>query len=406
MRQSKLFLKTLKGSPKDEQAVNASLLMRAGFAGKIGAGIYAYLPLGLRVIRRIEHIVREEMEAIGGRELLMPALHPKEYWVKTGRWEDLDALYKIKAREDREYALGATHEEIIVSLAKNIIQSYKDLPFYLYQIQTKFRDEPRAKSGLLRGREFIMKDLYSFHTDESDLATYYECANGAYENVFARCGLDAIRTKADGGTFSKFSDEYQVVNPAGEDIIFSCRDCAFARNKEVIGDIKSCPECGKTLKEDRASEVGNIFKLGKKFSEPFNLTYQDKKGNKKPVLMGCYGIGISRLMATIVEIHHDDKGLMWPEHVAPFRVHLLDLTQESKGKSTYEAFQKANMEVLYDDRKEVAAGQKMVEADLLGIPWRIVVSDRTKGKLEVKKREEEESKLYTLKEFTQKLEKN
>lgn len=409
MRQSELFIKTLKEAPKDEVAMNAALLTRAGFIHKIGAGIYAYLPLGLRVIKKIERIVREEMNAIKGQELLLPALHPKEYWHTTGRWKNFDALYKIVAHEKREYGLGPTHEEIIVPVAKTFIQSYKDLPCYLYQIQTKFRDEPRAKSGLLRGREFIMKDLYSFHADEKDLEDYYEKAAKAYEVIFRRCGLEAIRTKASGGTFSKFSDEYQVITPAGEDTIFVCEKCNLAWNMEVVENKTVCGQCANPLKEERGAEVGNIFKLGVKYSKPFALTFQDTNGEKKDVIMGCFGIGISRIMGVVSEVHHDEKGLLWPEEIAPFALHLLkfkvkDASLEKTQEDIYEKFLRKRVEILYDDRN-VSDGSKLVEADLLGIPWRAIVSERAlrQGKIEIKQRSQNESILVTPQEFIDRL---
>ena len=415
MKQSQFPIKTFREYPKNELALNAKLLMRAGFIDKVGAGIYSYLPLGLRVIRNIEQIVREEMNAIKGRELLLPALHPKSYWQKTGRWDTFDALYRINAREDREYALGPTHEEIIVPLAKNLIQSYKDLPLYLYQIQTKFRDEPRAKAGLLRGREFIMKDLYSFHTDANDMDTYFEIVAAAYGKIFNRCGLPAVRTKASGGTFSKFSDEYQVLTSAGEDTIFLCQQCDTAWNKEIIGIKRTCPSCKKELKEEHATEVGNIFKLGTGYSKPFDLQYQAQDGSKRDVIMGCYGIGVSRLMGVAAEVHHDEKGIIWPDEIAPFAVHLIEIKNSKvksqnynvkfkmSGENVYQTLLEDNIKVLYDDREDKTAGEKLTEADLIGIPLRIVVSEKTlkERKVEVKKRSETDVKLMTIKEFLQ-----
>ncbi len=406
MKQTEFFLKTLKEAPKDEEALNAKLLSRAGFVNKVGAGIYSYFPIGLRVLNNIASLVRQEMNAIRGREVLLPALHPKEYWTKTGRWENFDALYKILAKEDREYALGATHEEIVVPLAKKNIQSYKDLPLYFYQIQTKFRDEPRAKSGLLRGREFLMKDLYSFHADEKDLDSYYEIVARAYEKIFARCGLDAIKVEASGGSFSKFSHEYQVATSAGEDVVFYCKSCGFARNKEIIESEKNYPSCSKELQQINACEVGNIFKLGKKYSEPFGLLYQTREGEKKDVVMGCYGIGISRLMGVIVEVHNDERGIIWPKEIAPFGIHLLKL-KGVQDDEIYKTFQARGIDILYDDREDVSDGVKLVEADLIGIPWRVVISERTlkEGKIEVKQRNQKESRLISLKKFLEELEK-
>ncbi|MBI2097049.1 MAG: hypothetical protein HYT40_02775 [Candidatus Sungbacteria bacterium] len=321
MKQSELFGRTLREAPKDEVAKNAVLLTRAGFIHKLMAGVYQYLPLGVRVLQKIEQIIREEMNTAGGQEILMPALHPKENWEKTGRFHSFEALYKVVSHFDQEFALAPTHEESVVPLVQRAPLSYKDLPFGVYQIQTKFRDEPRAKSGLLRGREFRMKDLYSFHADEASLDEYYERMAGAYAKIFERCGLKALRVKASGGTFSKFSDEFQVLTEAGEDVVFIADD-GTALNKEITPDMLQASDPGTIVDHDgkrwrveRAAEVGNIFKLSTKYSKPFGLTYTDEKGRELDVLMGCYGMGSSRMMGTIVEISHDDKGIIWPEAV-------------------------------------------------------------------------------------------
>lgn len=400
MRQSRLFIKTRKESPKDEEAVNAKLLTRAGFIDKLLAGVYTFLPLGLKVLKKIENIIREEMENVGGREILMPVLHPKENWQQTGRWQKFDALYKLKSKDGREMALGPTHEEIIVPLAKKFLNSYKDLPAYFYQIQTKFRDEPRAKSGLLRGREFLMKDLYSFHASQEDLDKFYEKMGEVYQRIFKRCGLNAIPTLASGGTFSKYSHEFQVVSPAGEDVIYLCDKCGTAVNREIIEDEKKCPNCrGKNLKSEKAIEVGNIFKLGVKYSQPFNLGFKDKDGKEKGVIMGCYGIGLGRVMGAIVETHYDKNGIIWPESAAPFAVHLLTLNCESRimnyGEKIYGGLQKTGIEVLYDDRKDVSPGEKFADADLIGIPYRAVISEKTGKTIEIKKRNEKKTKLVS-----------
>jgi len=297
MLQSHLPYFARKESPKDEESYNAQILVRAGFVEKVMAGVYAFLPLGMRVLRHIEQIIREEMDACGAQELLMPVLGPKDQWQKTGRWDSLDVLFKLVSRDKKEYALGPTHEEIIVPIAQKCIGSYKDLPIGLYQIQTKFRDEPRAKSGLLRGREFLMKDMYSFHADEKDLEIYYAKMLTVYANVFTRLGLDARLVEASGGTFSKYSHEFQVLTSAGEDTIVYCSSCSFAQNREINeskeGDL--CPSCGASLHVGFGCEVGNVFQLKTKYSTPFGLTYADVHGEKKEVYMGCYGIGISRL---------------------------------------------------------------------------------------------------------------
>lgn len=402
MRYTKLFGKTTKNVPRDEVATNAKLLIRAGFVKKEMAGVYNYLPIGLRVLNKIAGIVREEMDNTGGQEVLLSALQSKESWEKTGRWTALDVLFKVQSQYKTEYALGPTHEEVLVPLVKHFVSSYKDLPLYLYQIQTKFRDEPRTKAGLLRGREFLMKDLYSFHVDEEDFNSYYEVMKKAYKKVFERCNLDTIETEASGGTFSKFSHEYQVLTPSGEDTIFYCEDCNFAQNRE-IAQVKSgdkCPKCTKgIIKEEKTIEVGNIFPLKTKFSDTFGLTYKDKDGKEIPVIMGCYGIGISRLMGAIVEVHNDERGIIWPQSLAPFNVHLVhveDPGTEPHAQKTYEALTKAGIDVLWDDREEVSAGEKFADADLIGIPVRLVVSAQTGDKVELKKRDSDKTELITV----------
>ncbi|MBI2889108.1 MAG: prolyl-tRNA synthetase [Candidatus Liptonbacteria bacterium] len=401
MLQSKLFTKTSRNAPKDEEALNAQLLVRGGFVQKLMAGVYSFLPLGLRVIRRIETIVREEMVAIGGEELALPVLHPKANWFETGRWETYDTLFRFTSRYSKnEYVLGPTHEEVIAPLAKQFIFSYQDLPKYVFQIQTKLRDEKRAKSGLLRGREFLMKDLYSFHRDDAGLDGYYEKAKGAYARVFERVGLgaDTVLTFASGGSFSKYSHEFQTLIPAGEDTIYLCEKCRVAVNKEIIAEQPTCPSCrAKDLQECTGAEVGNIFKLKTKYSTPFGLQYKDEKGAMHDVLMGCYGIGISRLMGVVVERFHDEKGIIWPESIAPFAAHLIELNGAS-ASGVYDALQKRGVDILYDETAR-SAGEKLTDADLLGIPLRAVVSPKTKGKVELKARNADTVELVDEKEF-------
>lgn len=404
MRLSQLFTKTKREMTADDISVNARLLVRGGFIDKLSSGLYSFLPLGWRVFQKIENIIRAEMDAIGGQEILMPALHPKKNWEITGRWNTMDDLYKIKDKGGKEFALGPTHEEIIVPLAKQYINSYKDLPCYVYQIQDKFRMELRAKSGLLRGREFIMKDLYSFHADEADFSKYYEKVKKAYLKLFKIMGLNPIYTYASGGTFSKYSHEFQVPTGAGEDEIYVCGKCGIAVNKEIILEQKNrCPECGsKKLEIKKAIEVGNIFPLKTKFSEPFNLKYKDKKGEDKLVVMGCYGIGLSRTMGAIAEVHSDDKGIIWPDSVAPYGVELLGLSAKNARVSNatdkiYLSLQKAGLEVLYDDR-DISAGEKFSDADLIGSPIRLVVSEKTlsKNSVGLKKRRSQSEKLIKI----------
>lgn len=390
----------------NEPSKNAELLIRAGYIDQLGAGIYTFLPLGKRVLDKISQIIREEMNVIGGQEITMPVLHPAENWKKTGRWDSLDVLFRFTSYYTKnEYALGGTHEEIVTPLAKNYISSYKDLPLYLYQIQTKFRDEKRAKSGLLRNREFLMKDLYSFHSDNDDLDRYYETVKDAYEKIFSRCGLknDTYYTYASGGTFSKYSHEFQTVCETGEDTIYICEKCKMAINKEVINEIKECPSCGnKKLIEKKAIEVGNIFKLGTKYSKPFELTYRDENDKEHDVVMGCYGIGPGRIMGTIVELFADEKGISWPKEVAPFDIHLIDLDgKNSEANAIYNKLTSLGFDVLWDDREETA-GVKLNDADLLGIPVRMLVSKRTGSKIEIKERTETSSQVITLSEYLKK----
>jgi len=391
-----LFGKTLRESPKDEQSVNARLLVQAGYAEKLMAGVYSFLPLGLRVLNKIEQIIREEINAIGGQELLLPALHPREPWEQTGRWETVDDLYKLTDSSGRDFALGATHEEVITPLVKRDIFSYRDLPLALYQFQTKFRMELRAKSGLLRGREFLMKDLYSFHASEKDFQSYYEKAKEAYKKIFSRLGIGdkTVLTFASGGSFSKYSHEFQTLTTAGEDTIYLCENCRVAVNAEIISEQKVCPECGRAkdeLKIAKAIEVGNIFPLKTRFSDSFRLTYKDEAGQDQPVIMGCYGIGLGRVMGAIVEVHHDDEGICWPKSVAPYQVHLVRLGDEpeivKQADTLYEKINKLGSEVLYDDR-EISSGVKLKDADLIGLPLRVIVSAKTvaAGKFEYKQR--------------------
>lgn len=395
MRQSKLFTKTRREAPKDEVSKNAQLLIRAGFINKEMAGVYSFLPLGLRVLEKIENIIRKEMNAIDGQELLLSSFHPKENWEKTGRWESMNDLYKVSDSSGREVALGPTHEEIVTPLVKQFIASYKDLPLAVYQFQTKFRMELRAKSGLLRGREFSMKDLYSFHVTKENFDEYYERVKKAYKTIFDYVELGDITylTFASGGTFSKYSHEFQTLSDVGEDIIYLCEECSVAVNAEIIKEQKACPECGnKELKKETAIEVGNIFNLKTKFSDAFDLTYKDENGNAKQVLMGCYGLGPTRLMGTIAEVLSDDKGIIWPATVAPFALHLVLLDGKDKKEreyadTLYKKLQEKNITVLYDDR-DLRAGKKFADSDLIGIPQRVVVSTKTMeaGKLEVTNR--------------------
>ncbi|MEK7118759.1 MAG: aminoacyl--tRNA ligase-related protein [Patescibacteria group bacterium] len=413
MLQSQLFTKTRREAPKDEVAKNAQLLIRAGYIDKLAAGVYTYLPLGLRVLKKIEQIIREEMNAAGGVELLMPSFHPKELWEKTGRWGTMTDLYKVADSSGREVALGPTHEEVVTPLVGSFISSYRDLPVYVYQFQNKFRMELRAKSGLLRGREFLMKDFYSFHCDEKDLAVYYEKMKEVYRRVFERIGIGekTYLTYALGGSFSKYSHEFQMTTPAGEDTIYVCGKCRMAINKEIKAEQPNCPGCGASeLREERAIEVGNIFELKTKYSNAFNLSYKDEEGKLQPVVMGCYGIGLGRVMGAVVEAFADEKGIIWPEAIAPFRVHLLNLNTDDDAVNKaalalYEELSAKSVEALYDDRSGVSAGEKFKDSDLIGVPLRIVVSEKTlaENKFEIKKRADESARMVTKAELLETL---
>lgn len=417
-----LFGKTRKTTPADAEAVNAKLLIRGGFVDQLTSGVYSWLPLGMRVLRKVENIIREEMDALGCQEVLLPALHPKENWDITGRWNSMDVLFKIKSQTDKEYALGPTHEEVITPMVKKFVQSYKDLPVKLYQIQTKFRDELRAKSGVLRGREFGMKDLYTFHRDEDDLKAFYPQAVRAYLEIFDRSGIKAYMTTASGGSFtSGYSDEFQVLSPAGEDTIVICKNCQkkgqdIAYNLEVISQSRKCGLCGFDLRDgknqEKSIEIGNSFKLGAKFSDAFDLEYMDETGRARKVVMGCFGIGTTRLVGAIVEVNHDEKGIIWPTAVAPFEVHLISLCgREGEGRvkeaadDLYGELKRAGKDVLYDDRAEVSAGEKFSDADLIGIPVRLVVSEKTLAKqsVEVKKRSASKVELVSIKDILKRI---
>lgn len=398
MRQSQLFTKTKKEAPKDEVSKNAQLLIRAGYIHKEMAGAYSFLPLGLRVLNKVISIIRDEMNMIGGQEILLTALQEKELWQKTDRWDDekVDVWFKTALKNGTEIGLGSTHEEPVTRLMANQISSYRDLPALAYQFQTKFRNETRAKSGIMRVREFIMKDLYSFAKSEEEHERIYGSVRSAYKRIFERVGLGdrTYATFASGGIFSRYSEEFQTVSDAGEDLIYVDEKSGRALNKEVLQDdvLEDLGIKREDLVEKKSIEVGNIFTLGTRFSEPLGLKFRDETGAEHPVLMGCYGIGPGRVMGTIAETLSDEKGLIWPESVAPFRIHLLSLGADQEAAAVYEAFISSGIEVLYDDR-DASAGAKFAESDLLGIPYRVVIGKRSaeSGMAEVKKRGAEES---------------
>lgn len=418
MRQSKLFTKTRKEAPADEVAKNAELLIRAGFIHKEMAGVYSFLPLGLRVVNKIENIIREEMNQIGGAEMRTSVLQNKEVWEKTNRWDDeiVDNWFKTDLKNGGQVGLSFTNEEAYSNIMKQYVSSYKDLPIYPYDFKSIFRNETRSKSGIMRGREFYWKALYSFSKDEAEHVVFYEKIKSAYQNIFKRAGIGHLTyvTFASGGTFSKFSHEFQTITSVGEDTVYLDENSGIAINKEVFND-EVIAELGlnkETLVEQRAVEVGNIFSLGTKFSAPFDLKYTDEKGEEKLVIMGSYGIGLGRLMGIIVEVLSDDKGIIWPESVAPFKVHLLALGEDEavqqEANKVYETLLQNKIEVLFDDRAGLSAGEKFADSDLLGMPVRVVVSARSmkENGVEVKKRTEEKGTVVSVDELLNSLNTN
>jgi len=410
MRVSQLFTKTRKEAPADEISKNAQLLIRAGYIHKEMAGVYTFLPLGLKVLENINNVIREEMNSIGGQELKLTTLQDPEIWKATDRWDDekVDVWFKTELKNGAELGLGPTHEEPLVRAVKPFVSSYKDLPFLAYQIQTKFRNETRAKSGVMRGREFLMKDLYSFARTEQEHDELYEKIKQAYVKVYDRLGIGdkTFLTFASGGMFSKYSHEFQTVCEAGEDTIYLDRQKGIAVNEEVNNPevLENLDLKADDLEEVRAAEVGNIFTLKDKFSKPLELNFTDEEGKTQPVLMGCYGIGPSRLVGVMTELLADDKGLVWPAGIAPYGVYLVSLGADDEvvkaADDLYDSLEKKNIKVLYDDRDE-RAGEKFADADLLGIPHRIVISKKTleQNKLEYKARTGEETKLVTSEEL-------
>ena len=414
MRQSQIFSKTLREAPKDEISINAKLLERGGFIFKNSAGIYSFLPLGWRVFKKIAQIIREEMDALGAQEMFMPALVEKKYLDATGR-SNVDIGFEVRGKKEKSanFVMGWTHEEVLTSIAATFVNSYKDLPFGAYQIQTKFRNEPRAKSGLLRVREFIMKDLYSFHASESDFWRYYEKVKTAYYKIFKRCGLKAIYTLAAGGVFTaNNTHEFQVPSPVGEDTSLVCSKCEYAENKEIskLKEGSKCSirlpggqECNGKVKEEKTIEVGNLFPLGTKYSDALNLQFLNSSGKKEPVIMGSYGIGLGRTMGTIVEVYNDQRGIIWPEAVAPFKIHFIEIKSsksdvKKEAERIYKTLIDKGFDVLYDDRDDKSAGEKFADADLIGIPWRLIISQKTleKKSIELKRRDQQKVKLIKI----------
>lgn len=404
MLQSKLFPKTRKEAPKDAESVNHKLLVRAGFIDQLMAGSWTLLPMGEKVVAKINNIIREELNKIGCQEVLMPLLHPKNIWNETGRWESAkEVMYQFKDSRDKEYALSFTHEEIFLDLARKFVRSYQDLPLALYHFSTKFRNELRAKSGILRGREFLMKDLYSIHTTEDDFWKFYEEVKNAYSKIFERIGFNFRVIEAGGGVFTKnITHEFQVMSDGGEDTIFYCGKCRWGANQEAFDkdavekpyseeNRKKCPACSGEVIESKSIEVGNIFPFGSYYSERMKFYFTDRDGGKKPPYFGSYGIGSTRVMGTWVEVSHDEKGIIWNKAIAPFGAHLIEVGSQKlevreMAKKVYENLTDKGVDVLWDDR-EVSAGEKFADSDLIGIPIRLVVSEKNGDKVEFKQRD-------------------
>lgn len=407
MKYSHSFPKTLKEAPANAESINHKLLVRAGFIDQLMAGSWTLLPLGLRVVSKINAVIREELNKTGAQELLMPLLHPKEIWNETGRWETAkEIMYQLK-KENKQFGLSFTHEEIVVDLIRKHQLSLDEFPIKVYHFSTKFRHELRAKSGILRGREFLMKDLYSAHLTKEDMHQYYNEVIEAYLKIFKRLGLEVKVVEASGGVFTKaHSHEFQVLSAVGEDTIFYCDSCDFSENEEIFRGNKgdNCPKCksGK-IKEAKSIEVGNIFPLGTMYAEKMGAFYTDSKGVKKPIVLASYGIGPTRILGTLVEIFHDDKGIVWPKSVSPYNAHLISVNSDEKANKVYERLLGENIEVLYDDRKNKTPGEKFKDADLIGIPVRLVISEKTGDKIEWKERNSEKLELLDFDEVLKKL---
>lgn len=413
MRYSDLFTKTIKQVPADESAKNARLLIQAGYIHKEMAGVYAYLPLGLKVLENIKQIVRGEIESIGGQELILTNLQPKEPWQETNRWDSelVDVWFKTKLQDETEIGLAWSHEEPIMEIMRHYAQSYKDFPISVYQFQTKLRNELRAKSGIMRGREFLMKDMYSLHTSQKDMDDYYERVIQTYKKIYNRLGIgdSTFVTFASGGAFTKFSHEFQTICDVGEDVLHADEDHSVAVNEEVLADaVKELGIDKSKLKPVKSAEVGNIFKFGTEKSEQMGIHYTDKAGTQQPIYLASYGIGVSRVMGVIVEKFADDKGLVWPENIAPFQVYLAVLGADKKvqaeAEKLYKNLQQAGIEVLYDDR-DARPGEKFADADLIGLPYRAVVSEKAvaKNKIELKHRKSDKIELLEANKLVSKL---
>lgn len=409
MKYSESFIKTTKQAPKDAEMISHKLLLRGSFIHPLGAGFYSLLPLGFKVYRKIYDIITEELNNIGVEDMIMPVVHPARVWKETNRFYEVGPeLWKIKNRFKEDFVLAMTHEEIVTDAAKPIISSYKDLPKLVGQIQTKIRDETRARGGLIRTKEFTMQDAYSFDLDEIGLEKVYNRFIKAYDKIFKRVGVETVMIESDVGAMGGLgAHEFMMIADSGEDKIAFCKKCKHAVNAEVLGIDKesttnkkvTCPKCKSTTIEfKRGIEVGNIFKLGTKYSIPQKLMYKDKDNKEHPVIMGSYGIGLERLLASVIEASHDENGMIWPESIAPYKVHLISIEEKSKADKIYKQLNDLGIETLYDDR-DVRPGEKLADADLLGIPYRVTVSRKTKEKIEFKKRAGKKTELISIKEL-------
>jgi len=400
MYQSKLFTKTLKSPPKDAVSINHQLLRRAGFIKQLTSGIWSFLPLGWRVYKKLEKIVEKELDAIGSQEVFLPTLIPAELWRETGRWDTMDPpLFKCKDRHEKWFGLGSTHEEVITELSRFYINSYRDLPQALYQIQNKFRNETRPSGGLLRTKEFLMKDLYSFHQSEEDLRKFYQKVVKAYQKFFKVCKLETVLVEAHSGSIGgNKSQEFMVFSETGEDKILYCPRCGWGTNIEKAPDEEKCPKCFSKLEKKNAIEIGHVFELGALYSEKMSAFFVDQKGKRKPLIMGCYGIGLPRLLATIVEVHHDQDGIIWPLRVAPFEYHLLSFKKDKEANRIYRLLTSYGKEVLFDER-DLSPGEKLKDADLIGIPKRLIISQKTGKMIEYKERGNKKTKLIKIKDL-------
>lgn len=389
MKQNMLFVPTLRENPRDAEIISHQVLLRGGYIKQVAAGIYTYLPLGYKIIKKIENIIREELNNIGCSELFMPVLQPRALWEESGRWSEYGKeLMRLKDRHNRDFALGPTHEEVITYIVRDYLNSYKKFPVALYQIQTKFRDELRPRFGLMRGREFSMKDLYTFHTSKEDLDKWYEMVSDAYIRIFKRCGLDVKIVKSETGQIGgDEAHEFMVMKKVGENTITYCTKCEYGANIEYsnLKENDKCPKCDGKIALAKGIEIGNIFKLGTKYSEAMNAYYMDEKGNQKPIIMGCYGIGVSRLLMAVIEQHFQNGKMIWPKEISPFDVHLIVINNdyEKEADELYNKLKEHNIDVLLDNRDE-SAGVKLADADLIGIPTRIIIGrDMTKNMVEL-----------------------